>query len=139
MPIFEDANAVYIDREQVNNSRTFDFILRMLCSPCAAFSEIQVLKERLQTLESILTSSSTIPLLLADVQGSASQSIATGWTQPASNRIRLVSEHSQNNIDQSMAGESTSKAAGSQPVDGMGAVLLENEEVLTFFGKAPCG
>lgn len=69
---------------------------------------------------------------MQDLSQYPSQVPAIDWASSGPAQDNSVDHQAATGFAPSMIGESSLSA--SDPVDGMGAVLLENEELLTFFG-----
>jgi hypothetical protein len=58
------------------------------------------------------------------------------WAPAQLGQMNIVTGQGQGQFASSVTGESPSIVSAPDPVDGMGAVLLGNEEVLTYFGNS---
>jgi hypothetical protein len=97
-------------------------------------SQIQDLKDRLNALEQhIATFAADKPTVQSHSQYPLHIS-AIDWATSVSNQENSVNRQPPGGFAPSMIAESSSMVSPSDPVDGMGAVILENEELLTFFG-----
>ena len=102
-------------------------------------SQMQEMKDRIEVLEQLVNSFSRSSSVPATTSGVSQARIHDMLTMPSAEMgvpptTSPVTAHSHEWCF-------TSSTEGiplpsTQPVDGMGTVLLENEEVLTFFGKS---
>ncbi|KIX01347.1 uncharacterized protein Z518_09072 [Rhinocladiella mackenziei CBS 650.93] len=99
-------------------------------------SQIEELKERLRALETLVASSTATSASLESLLTVAAPVPGRGLPRTSVHQISLVNSHEPGGFARSLTGESPNTVAASQPVDGMGAVILENEEILTFFGPS---
>ncbi|KAK5210789.1 hypothetical protein LTR41_003401 [Exophiala xenobiotica] len=99
-------------------------------------SQIQDLKDRLKALEQhIATFAADKPTVQSPSQYPLHVS-AIDWATSVSNQEISVNHQPPGGFAPSMIAESSSMLSPSDPVDGMGAVILQNEELLTFFGPS---
>ncbi len=97
-------------------------------------SQIQDLKDRLKTLEQQIATFSAGPPSVQSLPQEPPHVPATDWAPIPSNQDNSINSYAADGFAPSMIGDSPTLVSASEPIDGMGAVLLDNEELLTCFG-----